>query len=267
MKFEVTYLDEKDRKVRQDLEAHSEQALIVELGRKGWRLVKLEVLVPEKKVLKESDLRFRWYWPELKTLEHAEHAIRNATIAVLVSAFITVCVAVLPFFGMSFGGYTPMELFDALFMLLLAYGLKRKSRGSALVLLVYFLYSRIYIFGEIADPSELVGASLTSGVFLLFYLHGLRGTFAYHVMMRMRIVWRHLALKLFLSVLYGFAGAFLGVVVVALLDSGDSPKFPDEVWGLAVVLPIYIAFVMTMLGWVPFAVKKPVSMTSFELEA
>ena len=104
--------------------------------------------------------------------------IRAAWIACLVSAAMTlVMIAVVMSTGRSsIGLQGPIDLVDVVFILGMAFGISRKSRICALLMLVYFAFSKYLI---IRASGQVSGAWLGL-VFLYFYAQGVVGTFEYH---------------------------------------------------------------------------------------
>ena len=110
--------------------------------------------------------------------------IRTAWIACLVSAGMTlVMVAVVIATGRStLGLQGPIDLVDVAFILGMAFGISRKSRVCAVLMLVYFAFSKYLI---IRATGQLSGVWL-GVVFLYFYAQGVVGTFEYHKLRKAR---------------------------------------------------------------------------------
>jgi hypothetical protein len=102
--------------------------------------------------------------------------IRNATIAACISGAITLLFSLLAIAGTSIMGYTPWELVDAALVAGLAFGIYKKSRACAIIILVYFVGSKIYLMIETGKPSGL----LVAAIFVYYYVKGVQGTFQYH---------------------------------------------------------------------------------------
>jgi len=110
--------------------------------------------------------------------------IRTAWIACLVSAGMTlVMVAVVIATGRStLGLQGPIDLVDVAFILGMAFGISRKSRVCAVLMLVYFAFSKYLI---IRATGQVSGVWL-GVVFLYFYAQGVVGTFEYHKLRKAR---------------------------------------------------------------------------------
>jgi hypothetical protein len=102
--------------------------------------------------------------------------IRNAWIAALISAAVTLVVSLLALAGNHVGPFTGAELLDVVFILALAFGISRKSRVCAVVMFVYFVFSKYLL---IRQTGQLNGLFM-GVVFLYFYALGVAGTFEYH---------------------------------------------------------------------------------------
>jgi hypothetical protein len=104
--------------------------------------------------------------------------IKNAWICCLVSAAITLAVTLFSVYGSSNRlGFNLWNLLDVALLLGFAFGIYKKSRTCAVLLLVYFLGSKIMMIVE----HGLGGAGGILGmVFLIMFWKGVSGTFEYH---------------------------------------------------------------------------------------
>ena len=102
--------------------------------------------------------------------------IRNAWVACIVSGVLTVILAMIAMNGNSMGGHSGYDVIDALFVFGLAFGISRKSRTCAMLMLAYFVLSKYLLF----RASGQVNGLLFGIVFLYFYAMGVQGTFEYH---------------------------------------------------------------------------------------
>ena len=109
--------------------------------------------------------------------------IRYGYIAALVSAGITV---VLNFLQIDAGDVNlfsdPVVLYDVIIILLLAFGIYKKSRVCAIAMLIYFILGKIFQFQEYASYGIDTPPStyLVAVVFIYFYFQAVRGTIAFH---------------------------------------------------------------------------------------
>jgi hypothetical protein len=102
--------------------------------------------------------------------------IRNAWIAGLISAGMTLLLVLLAVAGTSIAGFTGWEIVDVALILGLTFGIYRKSRVCAVLMLVYFVVSKVLLILETGQASGIVLAL----VFFYYYAQGVAGTFAYH---------------------------------------------------------------------------------------
>ena len=109
-------------------------------------------------------------------LQKAEKAIKSAWIAAVVSGAITLLVAVLALIGVRIFNFTAWVLIDVVLIFGLAYGIYRKNRICAVIMFVYFVVSKIYMF---VGSGGITGIPLAI-IFCYFFFQGIRGTFAYH---------------------------------------------------------------------------------------
>ncbi|MBI2022052.1 hypothetical protein HYS93_04220 [Candidatus Daviesbacteria bacterium] len=101
-----------------------------------------------------------------KTLERH---IKNAWMVALLSATITFIFSLGPTFGFKSYGYNIWNLIDVGLMLLLSYGIYKKSNFAATVLFFYFLLSKMVDLKNNFSPLGL----LVAVVFLYFYYMGM----------------------------------------------------------------------------------------------
>ena len=114
----------------------------------------------------------------LDTPEAAAKATRIAALAAGASALLTlVMIGLATRQGGPFAGYLDAwSLLDVALLAGLGVGVYRKSRVSAVLLLVYYLVSQVTMRIQLNNTSGLAVAAL----FVLLYVQGVRGAFAYH---------------------------------------------------------------------------------------
>lgn len=115
------------------------------------------------------------------TLENAQSKIRNAWIAGLVSTFMTLGATVYVLTGRPFLNFSIWNFLDVLLLLILTFGIYQKSRLAAVLMLVYFLASRILTWFTL--PPSIISL-VVSAIFVYVYFEGIRGTMAYHGLIR-----------------------------------------------------------------------------------
>lgn len=106
-----------------------------------------------------------------ETLRH----IRNAWIAACISGVLTLGVTLLSMSGTAALGLDAWTLVDVALIFGLAYGIWRKSRVCAVLMLVYFLFSKIVL---VVQTGKFQGG-LVALIFLYYYFQGVVATFAY----------------------------------------------------------------------------------------
>ena len=116
-------------------------------------------------------------------LSEALKNIRYGYIAALVSAGITVVLNFLQFDAGDVNLFSdPVVLYDVIIILLLAFGIYKKSRVCAIAMLIYFILGKIFQFQEYASYGIDTPPStyLVAVVFIYFYFQAVRGTIAFH---------------------------------------------------------------------------------------
>jgi hypothetical protein len=108
--------------------------------------------------------------------EQAEKAIRNAWTAGIISGVLTLIVAIIAMAGYSILGFSAWNLLDVAVIGGLTFGISRKSRASAVSMLIYFISSKIMIWTESRSVAGLPMALL----FGWYFVQGVRGTYALH---------------------------------------------------------------------------------------
>lgn len=109
----------------------------------------------------------------LTDIEKANKAIRNAWIGGIIVG-VAVFIFVLP--------ADPFYLIDVFIIFGLTFGVYKKNRASAVMLFLYFIISKIFMFIESGNLMSLPLALILSYLFF----DGLRGTFSYHKITKAR---------------------------------------------------------------------------------
>jgi hypothetical protein len=102
--------------------------------------------------------------------------IKNAWVIGTISGACTLAVTLLAIFGTSILGASAWGLLDVALIFGLTFGIYKKSRTCAVLMLVYFVASKIYQITLTDKPSGLV----MGVVFIYYFAMGTKGTFAYH---------------------------------------------------------------------------------------
>lgn len=102
--------------------------------------------------------------------------IKSAWVAGCISGVVTLGVTLLAMSGTQALGFTAWSLLDVALIFGLAFGIYKKSRTCAVLMLAYFVLSKIILMMEAGKPSGL----LVALIFGYFYVQGILGTFAFH---------------------------------------------------------------------------------------
>jgi membrane-bound ClpP family serine protease len=106
--------------------------------------------------------------------------IRNAVVAGLVVAGLQLLLVVLGMAGVADFGLGAWGLVDVAIVVALVYGVHRRSRTCAILLLALFVVGRILFMVEQGKPTGIIVAFA-----IAYYLaRGVQGTFQYHAFMR-----------------------------------------------------------------------------------
>ncbi len=115
---------------------------------------------------------------DMAPMRTALKKIRNAWIAAVISGSLTLALVLLAFYAPRWNalGINAWALIDVAFIYLMAFGIYRKSRTCAVLMLVYFTISKAIMMVQMGKPSGI----LLSLAFFYFFANGVAGTFAYH---------------------------------------------------------------------------------------
>jgi len=117
-------------------------------------------------------------------IDKAESKVKGAWMAGVASGTVTL-VFTLVAMKKNVWDFTISNLGDVLLIYTAAFGIYRKNRACAILMLVYFLVAKVLIWMRLAMITDLpevvwVGYLLFSALFFYFFFEGLRGTFAWH---------------------------------------------------------------------------------------
>jgi len=114
--------------------------------------------------------------PELPVPDNITRMIKSAWIAGLISIGITLILILVSFYGTSILGINAWALIDVGLMAGLTYGVYRKSRTCAVLLLAFFVLSKIMMWVQEGSPRGWIMAL----IFTWYFFQGMSGTFLYH---------------------------------------------------------------------------------------
>ena len=106
----------------------------------------------------------------------AEEGIKKAWVAGVISGVFTLIVTAAAMAGYSFMGFSVWNLLDVAVIFGLTFGIYKKSRACAVIMLLYFVGSKIFIWKETGSVSGLPLALILS----YYFYQGVTGTFEYH---------------------------------------------------------------------------------------
>lgn len=102
--------------------------------------------------------------------------IRNGWVAACISGTLTLVVTLIAMSGTAILSFSAWSLIDVAVIFGLAFGIYRKSRTCAVLMLVFFVASKIFMMVQSGKPSGL----LLAIVFFYYFWQAVMGTFAYH---------------------------------------------------------------------------------------
>lgn len=112
-------------------------------------------------------------------LENAMYKIQAAYIAAFISAGVTLVFTVIALSGHSLiNGINPFMFIDVVCIVLLGILLLTlKSRVAAVILFIYFLFSKVTLYMD--NPGSIGSSMYMTVIFCIAYFNGILGTFAY----------------------------------------------------------------------------------------
>jgi hypothetical protein len=116
-----------------------------------------------------------WFWPKVSDRKNAQFAINEAFCVAVALAAITAIFATVEVLRDSTEGLDAEAFVSAIIFAGVGFGIYRKSRIAALSGLVLYLVGRGYAWAKVGPSFGVIPVLIT-----LAFLHGVRGTFAYH---------------------------------------------------------------------------------------
>ena len=114
--------------------------------------------------------------------DDAIKATKNGSIAACISGILTLLIVLVAIFSNSSGAIAlwndPSNFFDIILIFGFSYGVYKKSRAAAILLFVYFIFSKVLIGIETGAASG-IGMGL---IFLYFYGKAIQGAFVFHTL-------------------------------------------------------------------------------------
>lgn len=121
-----------------------------------------------------SDVAIEQALPDIP--EDIQNRIKGAWVAGIISGCMTLAITLLAIGGTSVLGFNAWNFVDVALISGLTFGIYRNSRTCAVLMLVYFVVSKIMIMVDGGSSSGIV----MSLVFIYYFGRGVMGTFAYH---------------------------------------------------------------------------------------
>lgn len=180
-----------------------------------------------------------WWWPSVDDEESARRAALQGVGAAIVCMVITAGFGIFGILGMGIDSVT-----DGALLGFVAYATFRMSRVAAVAGLIYYVCSRIYLLIVRPDmrAASLLGVLMLT-IFALCFVNAVRGTYAYHRILRSTPMWRD-------ALILGSVSAALVLLALAavlvLVPVEEGPQF-DFLAGIAVVGGALIPFAVLPL--------------------
>lgn len=155
-------------------------------------------------------------------LEKANKAIKVAWVAGVISGIITLIAALTGFAGFNMG-----HIVDVALICVLTIGIARRSRIAVVMMLIYFIASKILLWFE---GKGLSGIGIFGAIlFGYFFFQGIRGTFAYRKIINssdginsLRLSKGFYISSFWLSVALGIASLFTGLIYISETESFEN---------------------------------------------
>jgi hypothetical protein len=118
------------------------------------------------------------WWPDVSNVRNAQKAIRHGFLAAVIVASVTAIVGLVTLYAHAsiMGVYGRPALISAVMFAAIGFGIYRRSRAAAICGLLLFLIDRLV---TLATQPVNVGGTIVAAILALYFIHGVRGTFAY----------------------------------------------------------------------------------------
>ncbi len=117
---------------------------------------------------------------QVKVPEEILKKIKNAWVAGLISIGVTVAFTMISMTGADILGLDAWAFADVILMFIFVFGIYKKSRTCAILLLLLFIANKALMWLEMGVANGLPLAL----IFLWFYTQGVIGTFQYHAYLK-----------------------------------------------------------------------------------
>lgn len=119
--------------------------------------------------------RLGWIWPEIIDDKSAEKAAKQGFWAALYCSGATILFVVLANFEPQFDAVNMYALTDAFLFTIIGFGIWRMSRTASVAGLLLYMFERAYAWTTSGPKNPIIAL-----IFVLLFIHSIRGTFAYH---------------------------------------------------------------------------------------
>jgi len=116
-----------------------------------------------------------WFWPKVSDRKNAQFAITEAWVVSAALAVITALLATVEVLRPETDGPGAEAFVTPIVFAGIAFGIYRKSRLAAISGLALYLAGRVYVLATVGPRVGFINILVA-----LAFLHGVRGTFAYH---------------------------------------------------------------------------------------
>lgn len=133
--------------------------------------------------------KIQGFWPKIDSMETAKAVARQGAWAALFVALFTAALTVVSMVAGNLPENLPQpdawSFWGVGLFVAIGWGIYRMSRIAAVAGLV--IYSLEQIMLRLDNPSLAASGWLVAGLFVLAFVHGVRGTFAYHALRRQQL--------------------------------------------------------------------------------
>jgi hypothetical protein len=116
-----------------------------------------------------------WFWPKVSDRKNAQFAITEAWVVAAALAVVTALLATVEILRPAADGPGAEVFVTPVVFAGIAFGIYRKSRLAAISGLTLYLAGRVYVLATVGPRMGFINVLVA-----LAFLHGVRGTFAYH---------------------------------------------------------------------------------------
>lgn len=191
--------------------------------------------------------KISWLWPEILNIEEAKKASLQGVWACLFIAVITAILAAFAAAGYPVNGFSSDAFIDALFFLIIGFGIKKQSRTAAVSGLALYIIELIY---NGLTSTNGVKNSIIAIIFVMAFITTVRGTFAYHKFIGSKVNIKNLIVKILIGLLLSI---FLYIIIILMIVFVPAMmNLSDRILGLLLFSNIFISFTLSFNGWLPF---------------